>query len=511
MNELRFDWYPILDEHWLEPLIDRVVGQVNTDRSTRGLTPQAKQDRELQKRLITRHILSALYYAFTSRFPSNNAAVSFPRDKSCFSASGNDLSRIHYSATYVDHIYQALTSLGWIKYRKGIENVGYTRIWVVGDLANEFKLQGFKWQKQQPMDRSKLVSLRDVDTSKKPKKGKYPKKDLPVPDTEQVNQYRDFLYDYNQFLTNHCIAFDLDDTQLAEVATSLTNKEEDEPWSEEDQLTYIDFSRIQLRRIFSRGGMDLGGRFYGGWWQGIPERYRGFITIDGYKTIEVDYSGMAIRVLYALKGLEFPLEKDPYDIGLPDWKGNDDLRRKPIKTFVNAYINDDKGNYRLSKKNQALIGITHTELINAVHSAHKPIKDSFGKLDGLRSMLVDSNIAQEIMQFFLEHDVVVLPIHDSFIIRAGFGTSLELCMKEVFEGLLSARTTTTSSLVRTNDHFRFSIDKPTFKASEEELNRLAEDPTQGVVEGSDLWDEVNKPLSVMQLYVGSFEEKKQHS
>lgn len=512
MNEPRFDWYQIIDESWLESLVDKAVNQVNIDRSSRGVSKAAKQERDCQERLITRHILSALYYAYTSRFPSDNSAISFPRDKSCFRASGNDLDRIHYSATYTDRVYKALTSLGWIESRKGLERVGYTRIWAEGDLAVAFKLQGFTWQKQLPMDRDKLVSLRDIDKTKKPnKKGKYPKIDLPVPHTEQVNIDRDFLYSYNQFLTNHCIAFSLDDMQLAEVAHSLTQKNDDEPWSEADQISCIDFSRLQLRRIFSRGSMDFGGRFYGGWWQGIPERYRAFITIDDNKTVEVDYSGMSIRVLYALKGLEFPLETDPYDIGLPDWQGTDDPRRKPIKTFINAYINDERGRYRLKRSNQELTGITHTELTNAVHKAHKPIQDSFGTLDGLKSMLIDSNIAQAIMMFFKDQGIVVLPIHDSFVIRAGFGASLELTMKSVFEQVLSARTTTTTSLIRSNKHFSYSVDKNTFKDSEQELNRFAKDPEQGLVNPEQLLEEIDKPISTMQVYVGSYVHKRWNS
>ena len=52
----------------------------------------------------------------------------------------------------------------------------------------------------------------------------------------------------------------------------------------------INYSKFKLRRIFSNEELNLHGRFYGGWWQSLPERFRQHITIDGRQTVEVDYS-----------------------------------------------------------------------------------------------------------------------------------------------------------------------------------------------------------------------------
>ena len=49
------------------------------------------------------------------------------------------------------------------------------------------------------------------------------------------------------------------------------------------------------------------------------------------KTIEVDYSGIAISIIYALKKTRLDPNKDVYDIGLPNWQGKNDKRRPMIK------------------------------------------------------------------------------------------------------------------------------------------------------------------------------------
>jgi hypothetical protein len=56
-----------------------------------------------------------------------------------------------------------------------------------------------------------------------------------------------------------------------------------------------------------------GGRFYGGWWQTIAEEERKAILIDGKPTVERDFTGMHVRMLYKLKtGIDY--QDDPYSL-----------------------------------------------------------------------------------------------------------------------------------------------------------------------------------------------------
>ena len=91
------------------------------------------------------------------------------------------------------------------------------------------------------------------------------------------------------------------------------------------------YRRRKLHRVFNNGKFEDGGRFYGGWWQSIPSRLRPFITINGKPTVELDYSTMHPRMLYAHIGMECPA--DPYNVGF-----NSD-RRDLVKKAFNALIN----------------------------------------------------------------------------------------------------------------------------------------------------------------------------
>ena len=76
----------------------------------------------------------------------------------------------------------------------------------------------------------------------------------------------------------------------------------------------VDLSARYLKRIFNNSSLEEGGRFYNGWWQSIPSRYRPFISINGDFTIEMDYSSIHIHLLYAVIQQTCPL-KDHYVFG----------------------------------------------------------------------------------------------------------------------------------------------------------------------------------------------------
>jgi hypothetical protein len=54
-------------------------------------------------------------------------------------------------------------------------------------------------------------------------------------------------------------------------------------------------ARVQMHRVFNRSGFDLGGRFYGSFWQNSPKAERKLITIGGMETVEHDYASLHIR------------------------------------------------------------------------------------------------------------------------------------------------------------------------------------------------------------------------
>lgn len=489
----RFDWFPLIDSELLNELLLIVTTSINNQRNARGQSKEQLLVVRQQEELITKQLLSALYQSYFV-IPKGTSQVSLPLTSSQYSSS-------NYSYRIVKRVYDVLSSLDWIKIDKGVEVKGrVTRISAKDSLVSRFDEHGLQWLPQEPKSPELLVQLRHYKNPEgKTKKAKGKKIELPVPDTDEVNQLRSSLYTYNQFLIQHCVALDLNDDQLNDVGKAMLKKSKDEPWKTEEDEQYVstlDFYRLQLRRIFSRGSMELGGRFYGGWWQSIPSLYRPHITIDGYKTVEIDYSSMSLRILYSQRGIDVSPNEDLYDIGLDNWLGGDDPRRKPIKTYINAVLNDESGNYRLTKDKQELVGISHYQLHDLVLKRHKRIADLLSSGVGLQTQYIDSQIAELVMQSMMEEEVLVLPIHDSFIVRKGYQADLADCMQEVFTKLTGAIGSVDIEGSRSSEHFGMQ---------KETLAELNKDPTYGIYKGEELYKQViERKSSTMSEYLRSW-------
>ena len=228
------------------------------------------------------------------------------------------------------------------------------------------------------------------------------KKKVEYDDDENTNEKRKTLTTINDKLCETIIDIELDDETL-------------------NKLEPIDFTSIKLKRVFNNNSFEEGGRFYNGWWQGVPKKYRGKITIDGNKTIELDYSGLHFRMLYAMRGLDPP--KDPYKV-----KGVR-LDRGKIKKITNILLNANS----LSSAKRAIKKAYPTlksDPIPNILKTHKVIRKYFHTGVGLKLQYWDSVIAERVL--LKMKDNVVLPIHDSFIVEEGKVKELEKAMKDSF-------------------------------------------------------------------------------
>ena len=503
---LRFDWYPILQADFIDDLAAEVMTIIEAARtSTRGSSKAAAEELQLT---IAKHLLSALYCAYSTvsskKTPTRVSVIKktdgFSTDKTKYPT------RIHYSSRYFIDVYKAIDELKWISIDEGKQGIGYTRIHAKNRLKSTFKTIGLIWTKQQPKPLEDLVVVRDrVETTpKKPRHPKAPKKykkvTLATPDTPEVTAMAESLYSYNEFLTHHCLSINANDVELYDIAKAIAGNRTSEA-NEEDIIANLDFSRVQLRRIFSRGDLNKHGRFYNGWWQSLPSIYRQHITIDGYKTSEVDYSNMSLRIVYALQGIERDVDDDLYDIGLDNWLGGDDPRRKLIKVFVNALMNDETGNYKLKKPELRTLGLTHEELLALVLKTHESIADQLTAGIGLYSTYLDSQIAELVMMSMQADGIVVLPIHDSFLVRTGYQQWLEVVMEAAFRDVMGATVATDADGPRLSKHFGMSKDR--FKEVEKEHNQ---DESSGIFNVSTLDFDTLFKETIMKKYLSYWEQ-----
>lgn len=186
-----------------------------------------------------------------------------------------------------------------------------------------------------------------------------------------------------------------------------------------------------LVRIWNQN-MQRGGRFYalGNSWQNMKADVRRRITIEGEPVAELDYRTLHPAILYA--EVQAPLPDDCYD--LPKWP------RKVVKVAMLTLINARTGHSaRLSIAHNApwagtvVAGSQHAmhlaaELINDIKERHGPIVHAFHSDAGARLMAIDAAISEAVMSKMLSQGIVVLPVHDSFLVPASKADKMEEAM-----------------------------------------------------------------------------------
>ena len=452
----KLDYLPTVNDKILDDIIKEITHQIEQNRTTtRGVDKNTRQN-EYQ---VSSWLINSLYLGYYS-IPSSSIALSLR---------AKHYSKKKYGYKNIKKVIDALKDKNFIKIKLGSEYAKkVTRISPSNILITKFKRIGFKWRHYKYDSNTEIIIFRDKIKSKKIT--------LPTPKSKQITKHRNNLNKINKELTRHCIALDLDDNALALIEKELIeNSQKDKEyklWKEHVHYS-LNFSLVSLRRIFANNNIKLGGRFYGGWWQSLPSKFRPHITIDGYKTSEVDFSTMSLRLLYAKENIVVPDARDLYDIGLKGSKPYLKRARELIKKFTNAIINDEKGHFRLSSIELKELKLSHKELKTKVNNHHQPISKYFGTGIGIELMYTDSVIAEDVMLSFLKEGIIVLPIHDSFIIRTGFELSLRAQMKLSFNKIVKTKTkvTTTGSLLP--EHF---YSKP--KKGNKDM----------IINGTDMWD-----------------------
>ena len=131
-------------------------------------------------------------------------------------------------------------------------------------------------------------------------------------------------------------------------------------------------------------------------------------------------------MIYSLYNLELGSE-DAYSRVL------DGEHRDTVKEAFNAMI---QANTPLIRKPKEIdcdkIGMTWTELRQAILVSHKPIQHLFFSGLGNQLQFEDSNMAEGIMLHFAKEDAPALPVHDSFIMHHGYAGELEESMRRTF-------------------------------------------------------------------------------
>lgn len=401
----------------IRTVVQRIEDMASPGARRRSSTPPAQK-------LAARYLVEGLYQAWCTIGPIKSLAL--PTSPGAYHQKKHGAIR-HLRYSSVVAAISALEALGWVNRQRGYlggngEHV-LTALTASGDLLARFGQIGLRWQALRPP--ADGIVLRD----KHWKTGE--RVSLPVPRTQAVLAIRRNLKTINQFISEQAICLHLSNKNLERLGQQLALTGQP-----------LRFASVMLRRVFSRGSMDCGGRFYGGWWESIPSEFRPYITINGLATGELDFSNLHPRLMYVLHGQPVPAG-DLYDDGWRDasspiyepaqepYKS----RRKIIKTVFNATLNDASGRFRLDPQDHALaksLGLSAASIRSTLFKRH-PLLESIYKTDfGIRLQHIDSQIAETVMLGLIAQGICCLPIHDSFIVPRHQAGNLVQSMRDAY-------------------------------------------------------------------------------
>lgn len=244
----------------------------------------------------------------------------------------------------------------------------------------------------------------------------------------------------NEHLSRAFIGLHVPDSTITSINDALGRKRDESRW--------VDFRDVQLHRVFHDSDINLGGRFYGGWWQTVPSDYRRYIhlAVPGQSpmwTVEADFETLHPALLYAREGK--PMPKDIYSLGgaFPHTR---EARRYAKSALLYALNAEDKseatkalnsyvvseadkewerinpGTRRPAGKIEQLLPEScpmPSELLDQMMEKHAPIKGYFFSGISKALMHIDSQMAELVMLKMIRRGSLVLPVHDSFLVRKG--------------------------------------------------------------------------------------------
>lgn len=273
-------------------------------------------------------------------------------------------------------------------------------------------------------------------TYKGKKKTKWIKPPMDCPDTPTTRRMSKVIERYNNLLERTKIDVDIECLTVKDRSTLVDKLSR---MQLEEKRIILRLADKSVYRVFNNGSLQQGGRFYGAWWIGAPGIVRKYITINGKPTKELDYSGIHIHLLYALKGINYAdMNEDPYtlDDGLPDR----DLNKLILLTAFNAEGPEDTASAVFDElRMDGLLnryGFNSHDPIHAklglLKMKHTPIAGEIANDYGAKLQYYDSCIIEQLIDHFTKRNMPILTIHDSIICQSEYSEFIKDKMWELY-------------------------------------------------------------------------------
>ena len=268
----------------------------------------------------------------------------------------------------------------------------------------------------------------------------------------------------------------------------------------------LNFNDKYLDRIFNDKNFSLGGRFYHGWWQGIPSVYRPYITINHQAVVELDYKHLHPAILYGKKNLkELWSDFDAYTL---DIEGFVPKHRDALKLVFQYLINNaskkDALNTIEAEGLAALFPYSSEELLEEMIKRHDPIKEYFfNKEMGKQLQKIDSDIAEYCkLKMIDQYDALILPVHDSFIVQQDKVHILKEVMIEAYDKFVGGQVPI--------DEKGFKLWHPNEGLIHDDVHLYKKYEVQSLQFLSRFDKDVSEPLMAPDVWPDSYEEDDDH-
>lgn len=214
--------------------------------------------------------------------------------------------------------------------------------------------------------------------------------------------------------------------------------------------SYREMLYPSISAVFSRGNFDCGGRLYsipkkGIGWQSLSQEQRRTITINDEATVELDFKGLHVSMLYAIMGAQ--IKEDPYS-------GLSAELRPLYKTLMLRLLNASsvgctirsmsdtiytlKRKVLLSPRDLKLLDCIHeykpnwSTLIFELMDRHRPIRRFFGSDCGVYLQRLDGEMMLNILSLLAQEGIPALPVHDSVIVPQSARNQATEVMQSVY-------------------------------------------------------------------------------
>ena len=438
--------------HVLEPVVEQLTTELNNRCTEYGFEKRAKSKFPNLK-LAVKTLIGNVLVAASMHTGKEYASIHL--NKNWYSDSTRYKTK-HSYRIFIERAYRGLLHLGYLSQVKagvshGTRGLYLTRYRATPKLLSLFDSKSLielpvlfagQLEVSETIRVQKIfqeqVPTKHVDRHGKPKTRTVKYRELvEYQDTDQTNQMRHNLQVINDRIATKWIDLELSKEEHTDLVAQMAKKDKEHLEESPDDYRPLMLSKRSLYRVFNDADFKTGGRFYGGWWQEIPSKFRDRIIIDGKRTVQLDYSGLHPHILYHEKGLE--LKDDPYQVNLIPRKNVEDADgfRKFIKRCFNAMLNAEvemtrppKASKGKPKETLGHWGVTWKQIVKTVIERHPDIEGQFFTGAGLRLQRIDSDLCEAVMLAMMKRsaEIVVLPVHDSFIVHHGYKDELMAMM-----------------------------------------------------------------------------------